>query len=108
MHYLTHYSSLYEMLIDPYLYHLHLLNWNTQDLECLKDLVESNQLKPLGCEKHYFNEEGVNSAFEKLISRRTVGKIAPDRCNICRVDILSQIAAVCAAAYDHKPDKKGK
>jgi len=55
-------------------YHLHMLKWNTADLDTLRELVESNKLKPLGCETYHLND--INVAFDKLKSRRTVGKIA--------------------------------
>lgn len=57
-------------------FHLHMLNWNTNDLELMRSLVENSQLKPLGCEVCSLNKENINSSFEKLRSRRTTGKLA--------------------------------
>ena len=56
-------------------YHLTLLTWNTVDLEYLKFLVESNKVKPLAFEKFTLNDENIKKAFDKLKTRRTVGKL---------------------------------
>lgn len=56
-------------------YHLLLFNWNTKDLEYLSNLVEERKLKPLSTEVYQLDEKSVNDAFNKLKSRRTIGKI---------------------------------
>jgi NADPH:quinone reductase-like Zn-dependent oxidoreductase len=55
-------------------YHLTLLNWNTEDLNEMRKMMEENKLRSK-CDVFEFNESNVNSAFEKLKSRRTVGKL---------------------------------
>ena len=55
-------------------YHLLLLNWTTEDLELLKKISEKGKLKSKYT-TFQLDRLSVNEPFEKLKSRRTVGKI---------------------------------
>jgi NADPH:quinone reductase-like Zn-dependent oxidoreductase len=57
-------------------FHLHLLEWNTKDLETLAKLVEQKKVKPIIHEEvGTINDADIKRAFKELQSRRTVGKI---------------------------------
>ena len=58
-------------------YHLHLLNWKGEDLEELAKMASEGKLK-VRKEVVKFTEDEVVNAFNKLKSRRTVGKIVID------------------------------
>jgi NADPH:quinone reductase-like Zn-dependent oxidoreductase len=55
-------------------YHLLLLDWNTKDLNEIKKMIEENKLRS-NYQSFELNNTNVNSAFDLLKSRRTVGKI---------------------------------
>ncbi len=57
-------------------YHCHLCIINSTDLNSLKELIESGQVKPARCEVVPLSEASVNESFDKLKTRRTVGKLA--------------------------------
>lgn len=55
-------------------YHISILNWNRENLTNLKQMAESDSFRTR-CTEYSLNNEDVRKAFEKLESRRTVGKI---------------------------------
>jgi NADPH:quinone reductase-like Zn-dependent oxidoreductase len=55
-------------------FHLLMLNWNTEDLELLKKISEEGKLRSK-YSTFQFDRLSVNEAFDKLKSRRTVGKL---------------------------------
>ena len=57
-------------------YHCHLLNWNREDLNDLRDLVENNLVKIMNIQIFKLNQEDVDKAFDMLKSRRVTGKLA--------------------------------
>ena len=55
-------------------YHLILLEWKNEDLDLLKKISESGKLQTKYT-NYQFDRFGVNEAFEKLMSKRTVRKL---------------------------------
>ena len=57
-------------------YHCHLLKWNTEDLNDLRDLVENNLVKIMSIQTFRLTQEDIDRAFGLMASRRTVGKLS--------------------------------
>jgi D-arabinose 1-dehydrogenase-like Zn-dependent alcohol dehydrogenase len=70
-------SHVVNVPIEEKNYHLHLLNWKGEDLEELAKMASEGKLK-VRKEVVKFTEDEVVNAFNKLKSRRTVGKIVID------------------------------
>ena len=58
-------------------FHLHLLEWKREELEDIAKIMRENKLK-IRYEKMDFTYDDILGGFNKLKSRRTVGKIVYD------------------------------